>query len=145
MQSCAVVLEEKLKFVTFLQQLYIARVVVKIRLINVWPVPRYMQSIWFIRNSVQSSWDMEGNRNVTRSGDLDSKGYTANVNSSITDKLRFLSVISKQTHLFWNIFENCFNHRKMSVKIKIKNNTQQKTEKFLSLWKSSNETTIFFL
>ena len=52
--------------------------------------------------------------------------YTANINSSITDKPRFLSVISKQTHLFWNIFENCFNHRKMSVKIKIKNNTQQK-------------------
>ena len=26
----------------------------------------------------------------------------------------------------WNIFEKCFNHRKISVKLEIKNDTQQK-------------------
>ena len=45
------------------------------------------------------------------------RGYTANENSKITDKLSYLSVISKQTHLFLDIFESCYNHRQMSVKI----------------------------
>ena len=53
-------------------------------------------------------------------------GYTANVNSQITDKLRYLSVVFKQTHLFLDIFESCYNHRQMSVKIKIKSHIQQK-------------------
>lgn len=52
--------------------------------------------------------------------------YTANVNSQITDKLRHLSVISKQIHLFLVIFESCYNHRQMFVKIKIKFHIQQK-------------------
>ena len=55
-----------------------------------------------------------------------SHNYTANVNSNITDKLKYLSVISKQTHLFLDIFESCHNHRQMSVKIKFKSHTQQK-------------------
>ena len=55
-----------------------------------------------------------------------SHNYTANVNSNITDKLKYLSVISKQTHLFLDIFESCYNHRQMSVKIKIKSHIQQK-------------------
>ena len=45
---------------------------------------------------------------------------TANVNSKITDKLRYLTVISKQGLLFLDIFESCYNHRQMSVKNKIK-------------------------
>ena len=53
-------------------------------------------------------------------------GYTANVNSKITDKLRYLSIISKYKDLFLDIFESCYNHRQMSVKIKIKSNIQQK-------------------
>ena len=59
--------------------------------------------------------------------------YTANENSKITDKLRYLSVISKQTYLLLEIFESCYNHRQMSVKIKIKSHIQQKTEKILSV------------
>ena len=59
--------------------------------------------------------------------------HTANVNCKITDKLRYLSVIFKQTHLFLNIFESCYNYRQMSVKIKIKSHIQQKTEKILSV------------
>ena len=43
--------------------------------------------------------------------------YTVNVNSKITDKLRYLTIISKQTHAFLNIFENCHNHTQMSVKV----------------------------
>ena len=51
---------------------------------------------------------------------------TANVNRQITDKLRYLSVISKQTHQFSSIYECYNNHRQMSVKMNTKNNTQQK-------------------
>ena len=51
---------------------------------------------------------------------------TANVNSQITDNLRYLLVVSKQTHIFLDIFENCYNHRQMSVKIKIKSYIHQK-------------------
>ena len=54
---------------------------------------------------------------------------TANVNSKITDKDRYLSVIFKQTHLFLDIFESCYNHRQMSAKIKIKSHIQQKNWK----------------
>ena len=54
------------------------------------------------------------------------KHYTANLNSKITDKLRDLSVISKQRQLFLNISESCCNHRQMSVKTKIKSHIQQK-------------------
>ena len=71
--------------------------------------------------------------------------YIANVNSSITDKLRYLSVISKQTHIFSNICECYYNHRQMSVKMKMKYDTQQKTEKFLSLWKKLGETATIYL
>ena len=64
------------------------------------------------------------------------KIHTANVNSKITDKLRYLLVISKQTHLFSDIFESCSNHRQMSVKIKIKSHIQQKNwENFASMKK----------
>ena len=52
--------------------------------------------------------------------------YTANVNSKITDKLRYLSAISKQTHILLDIFESCYNHRQISVNIKIKSHIQQK-------------------
>ena len=52
--------------------------------------------------------------------------YTANENSKITDKLRYLSIISKHKHLFLDIFESCYNHRQMSAKIKIKSHIQQK-------------------
>ena len=52
--------------------------------------------------------------------------YNTNLNSKITDKLRHLSVIFKQTHLFLDIFEICCNHRQMSVEIKIKSHIQQK-------------------
>ena len=33
--------------------------------------------------------------------------YTANVNSKIADKLRYLLVNSKQKHIFSDIFESC--------------------------------------
>ena len=59
--------------------------------------------------------------------------YTAKVNSEIADKLKHLSVISTQTLLFSNICECYYNHRQMLVKMKMENNTQQNTEKFLSL------------
>ena len=38
--------------------------------------------------------------------------YTANVNSQITDKVRFLCLISKQTHQFSTIYECYYNHSK---------------------------------
>ena len=69
------------------------------------------------------------------------KQLTANVNSKIADKLRYLSVISEQTHLFLDIFESCYNHRQMSVKMKIKSHIQQKTEKILSVLKKFVKTT----
>ena len=53
----------------------------------------------------------------------------SSVNSKITDKLRYLSVISKQTHLFLDTFESCYNHKQMSVKIEIKSHIQQKKMK----------------
>ena len=62
----------------------------------------------------------------TALGNRSLSDFTANVNSRITDKLRYLSVVSKQTHLFLDIFESCYNHRQMSVKIKIKSHIQQK-------------------
>ena len=62
--------------------------------------------------------------------------YTANVNSRITDKLSYLSVASKETHLFLDIFESCYNQRQMSVKIKIKSHIQQKNwENFINMKK----------
>ena len=48
---------------------------------------------------------------------------SANVNSQITDRLRYSYVISKQTHLFSNICKCYCNHRQMSAKMKMKNNT----------------------
>ena len=64
--------------------------------------------------------------------------YTVNVNSQITDKLRYLSVNSKKIHLFLDIFESCHIHRQMSVKIKIKSHIQQKNwENFVSMKKVS--------
>ena len=68
-------------------------------------------------------------------------GYTANVNGKITDKLKYLSLISKQKHLFLDIFESCYTHRQMSVKIKIKSHIQEKTEKILSVRKKFVKTT----
>ena len=66
------------------------------------------------------------------------KLYTANVNSRITDKLKYLLVVSKQTNLFLDIFESCYNHRQMPVKIKIKSHIQQKNwENFVSMKKAS--------
>ena len=53
----------------------------------------------------------------------------------------YLSVISKQTYLFLDIFERCYNHRQISVKIKIKSHIQQKTEKILSVLKKFVKTT----
>ena len=61
--------------------------------------------------------------------------YTANVNSSITDKLRYSSVIYKYMHLFSDIFEVCYNHRQISVKMIMKNNTLQKNWKFFDVIK----------
>ena len=53
-------------------------------------------------------------------------GHTANVNSYIINKVRYLSVDFKQAHLFLDIFESCCNHRQISAKIKIKSHIQQK-------------------
>ena len=52
--------------------------------------------------------------------------YTANENSKITDKLRYLLIISKHKYLFLDIFESCYNHRQISAKIKIKSHIHQK-------------------
>ena len=52
--------------------------------------------------------------------------YTANVNSKIADKQRYLSVISKQIHLFLDFFESCCNYGQMFVKINIKAHIQPK-------------------
>ena len=62
------------------------------------------------------------------------------LNSTITDKLRYLYVISKQTHLFSNIFEWCYNHRHLSVKMNIRKYSETKT-RFLFLWKTPSGTT----
>ena len=69
---------------------------------------------------------LEKTTDIMRLGQNSIEHYTANVNSQITDKLRYLLVISKQAHLFLDIFESCYNHRQMSVKIKIKSHIQQK-------------------
>ena len=71
--------------------------------------------------------------------------YSANVNSSITDKLRCFFVISKQTHLFSDIFECCFHQKQMSVQMKIKNNTQQKNWEISVIMKSLMKKHNFFV
>ena len=55
-----------------------------------------------------------------------SHNYTANVNSNITDKLRYLSIISKQRHVFLDISESFYNSRQISVKTKVNSHFQQK-------------------
>ena len=60
-------------------------------------------------------WKFSGQMN--RNENCNWGKYTANIYSKIEDKLRYLSAISKQTHLFLDIFESCCNHTQMSVKI----------------------------
>ena len=84
------------------------------------------QSICFL-NALSCGWYPFGKQFINPNKCcLRNERYTANVNSRITDKIRYLSVVFKQTHLFLDIFESCYNHRQMSVKIKIKSHIQQK-------------------
>ena len=74
------------------------------------------------------------------------KNNIANVNRKIADKLRYLSINSKQRHLFLDIFESCCNHRQMSVKIKIKSHIEQKNwENFGSMKKVCKNNKKFFV
>ena len=52
--------------------------------------------------------------------------YTANVYSSITDKLMHLFVASTLKCLFWDFLELCDNYRQISVELPKNKNTQQK-------------------
>ena len=52
--------------------------------------------------------------------------YTANVYSSITDKLMHLSVASTLKCLFWDFLELCDNYRQISVELTNNKNTQRK-------------------
>ena len=70
---------------------------------------------------------------------------TANENSKITDKLRYLSIISKHKHLFLDIFESSYNHRQMPANIKIKSHIQQKNwENCVSMKKVCSNNKNFF-
>ena len=53
-------------------------------------------------------------------------GHTANVYSSITDKLMHLSVASTLKCLFWDFLELCDNYRQISVELPNNKNTQRK-------------------
>ena len=62
------------------------------------------------------------------------KVHTTKDKSQITDNLRCLLVVSRQTHLFFDIFESYDYHRQISFKIKIKSHIQQKSwENFVSM------------
>ena len=52
--------------------------------------------------------------------------YTANVYSSITDKLMHLFVASTLKCLFWDFLELCDNYRQISVELTNNKNTQRK-------------------
>ena len=52
--------------------------------------------------------------------------YTANVYSSITDKLMHLFVASTLKCLFWDFLELCDNYRQISVELPNNKNTQRK-------------------
>ena len=64
--------------------------------------------------------------------------YTANVYSSITDKLMHLFVASTLKCLFWDFLELCDNYRQISVELPNNKNTQRKNwENFETMKKIS--------
>ena len=58
--------------------------------------------------------------------DTNIRCYTANVYSSITDKLMHLFVASTLKCLFWDFLELCDNYRQISVELPNNKNTQRK-------------------
>ena len=62
--------------------------------------------------------------------------YTANVQSWFTDKLKHLPVASTSKWLFWDLFEKCYNHRQLSVKIANSYQIQHKNWENLEIIKS---------
>ena len=61
--------------------------------------------------------------------------YTANDQSWFTDKLRYLYVASTSKWLFWDLFEKCYNHRQLSVKIANSYQIQHKNWENLEIMK----------
>ena len=65
-----------------------------------------------------------------------SQDYAENVQSWFTDKLRHLSVASTSKWLFWDMFEKCYNHRHLSVKIANNCHIQHKNWENLKILKN---------
>ena len=65
--------------------------------------------------------------------------YTANVYSSITDKLMHLSVASTLKCLFWDFLELCDNYRQISVELPNNKNTQRKNWENFEIMKKNSQ------
>ena len=66
------------------------------------------------------------------------KLYTANVYSSITDKLMHLFVASTLKCLFWDFLELCDNYRQISVELTNNKNTQRKNWESFEIMKKNS-------
>ena len=65
--------------------------------------------------------------------------YTANVYSSITDKLMHLFVASTSKCLFWDFLELCDNYRQISVELPNNKNTQRKNWENFEIMKKNSQ------
>ena len=65
--------------------------------------------------------------------------YTANVYSSITDKLMHLFVASTLKCLFWDFLELCDNYRQISVELPNNKNTQRKNWENFEIMKKNSQ------
>ena len=64
---------------------------------------------------------------------------TANVYSSITDKLMHLFVASTSKCLFWDFLELCDNYRQISVELPNNKNTQRKNWENFEIMKKNSQ------
>ena len=75
---------------------------------------------------------------IPKWGDFGMTTCTANVYSSITDKLMHLFVASTLKCLFWDFLELCDNYRQISVELPNNKNTQRKNWENFEIMKKNS-------